>query len=419
MKSNYKKLGKYIRIVDERNKKLEDLPLMGLSVQKKFFPTIANLIGTDMSTYKIVYKNQFTYIADTSRRGDKIAIALNENFDKMLVSQAYTPFEVIDKNELLPEYLMMWFRRPEFDRYARFKSHGSAREIFDWGEMCDTELPIPSIEKQKEIVKEYHILVDRITLNNQLISKLEETAQNIYKQWFVDFEFPDENGKPYKSNGGEMVWCEELEKEIPVEWELKKIKEFCLYNDSTLSAKDKYKTIEYLDTGNITNNEIDEIQILDLVKDEIPSRAKRKVKHNDVIFSTVRPNLRHFGILKNTKENMVVSTGFTVLHTKKSNISSELIYLTIIQEDNLQNLQAKAEMSVSTYPSIKPEDLLDINFIYPNEKTLKIANETFESIYNLLGDFQKEKKVLKLLSELVQAKMTKVEIEKQLVKIDF
>ncbi|MNF94524.1 hypothetical protein D3C84_772360 [compost metagenome] len=138
-----------------------------------------------------------------------------------------------------------------------------------------------------------------------------------------------------------------------------------------------------------------------------------------MIFSTVRPNLRHFGILKNTKENMVVSTGFTVLHTKKSNISSELIYLTIIQEDNLQNLQAKAEMSVSTYPSIKPEDLLDINFIYPNEKTLKIANETFESIYNLLGDFQKEKKVLKLLSELVQAKMTKVETEKQLVKIDF
>ena len=208
MKSNYKKLGQYIRIVDERNKNLEDLPLMGLSVQKKFFPTIANLIGTDMSTYKIVYKNQFTYIADTSRRGDKIAIALNEKFDKMLVSQAYTPFEIIDVNELLPEYLMMWFRRPEFDRYARFKSHGSAREIFGWEEMCETELPIPTIDKQKEIVKEYHILVDRIELNNKLITKLEETAQAIYKQWFVDFEFPDENGLPYKSNGGVMVESE-------------------------------------------------------------------------------------------------------------------------------------------------------------------------------------------------------------------
>ena len=93
MKSNYKAVGKYIQIVDERNNALQDLPLMGLSVSKVFFPTIANLVGTDMKTYKIVYRNQFTYIADTSRRGDKIAIALNDRFDKMLVSQAYTPFE--------------------------------------------------------------------------------------------------------------------------------------------------------------------------------------------------------------------------------------------------------------------------------------------------------------------------------------
>lgn len=183
---NYKPLGKYIQPVDERNTALEDLPLMGLSVSKVFFPTIANLVGTDMKTYKIVYKNQFTYIADTSRRGDKIAIALNNRFDKMLVSQAYTPFEVKDRNELDPEYLMMWFRRPEFDRYARFKSHGSAREIFDWEEMCNTLLPIPHITKQREIVKEYNILQNRITLNQQLIQKLEETAQAIYREWFVE-----------------------------------------------------------------------------------------------------------------------------------------------------------------------------------------------------------------------------------------
>jgi type I restriction enzyme S subunit len=220
MKSNYKPLGKFIQPVDERNTGLEDLPLMGLSVSKVFFPTIANLVGTDMKTYKIVYRNQFTYIADTSRRGDKIAISLNEKFDKMLVSQAYTPFEVIDTNELDPEYLMMWFRRPEFDRYARFKSHGSAREIFDWEEMCNTLLPIPTITKQKEIVKEYNVIQSRIALNQQLIQKLEETAQAIYKAWFVEFEFPDENGKPYKSNGGEMVWNEELQKEIPFGWEV-------------------------------------------------------------------------------------------------------------------------------------------------------------------------------------------------------
>lgn len=186
MKSNYKPLGKYIQPVDERNSELVDLPLMGLSVSKNFFPTIANLVGTDMKTYKIVHRNQFTYIADTSRRGEKIAIALNDRFDKMLVSQAYSPFEVKDHNELEPEYLMMWFRRPEFDRYARFKSHGSAREIFDWEEMCNTLLPIPHIDKQREIVKEYNVIKNRIELNQQLIQKLEETAQAIYNEWFVE-----------------------------------------------------------------------------------------------------------------------------------------------------------------------------------------------------------------------------------------
>lgn len=198
MRKNYKRVGDYIQPVDERNTVLEDLPLMGLSVSKEFFPTIANLVGTDMKTYKIVHKNQFTYIADTSRRGDKIAIALNDRFDKMLVSQAYTPFEIKDSNELSPEYLMMWFRRPEFDRYTRFKSHGSAREIFDWEEMCNVILPIPSISKQREIVAEYNTIQNYINLNLQLIQKLEETAQAVYRKWFV--EEVDENWEKAEIN---------------------------------------------------------------------------------------------------------------------------------------------------------------------------------------------------------------------------
>jgi type I restriction enzyme S subunit len=220
MKSNYKPLGKYIQPVVGRNNDLGDLPLMGLSIQKKFIPSIANTIGTDMSTYRTIYKNQFAFGPVTSRNGDKITIALFNDYDKALISQAYIPFEVKDNNELDTEYLMMWFRRPEFDRYARFKSHGSAREIFDWDEMCNTLLPVPSITKQREIVKEYSAIQNRIGLNQQLIQKLEETAQAIYKQWFVDFEFPDETGKPYKSNDGEMVWNEELQKEIPKGWEV-------------------------------------------------------------------------------------------------------------------------------------------------------------------------------------------------------
>ncbi|MGI6395520.1 MAG: restriction endonuclease subunit S [bacterium] len=223
MKSNYKPLGKYIQPVVGRNNDLGDLPLVGLSIQKKFIPSIANTIGTNMATYRIVKRNQFAYGPVTSRNGDKITIALFDDYDEALISQAYTPFEVKENKELDPEYLMMWFRRPEFDRYARFKSHGSAREIFDWEEMCNTLLPVPHIDKQREIVKEYNTIQNRINLNQQLIQKLEETAQAIYREWFVEFEFPDENGQPYKSNGGEMVWCEELEKEIPKGWDYEEI----------------------------------------------------------------------------------------------------------------------------------------------------------------------------------------------------
>ena len=184
--TTYKRLGDYIREVNVRNRDLKVTNLLGLSVSKEFMPSIANTIGTDMSTYKVVERNQLVYIADTSRRGDKIAIGLLDKYDNAIVSQAYTVFEVIDHEQLLPEYLMMWFRRPEFDRYARFHSHGSAREIFDWDELCDVMLPIPSITRQREIVSEYETLTNRIRLNNQMIQHLEATAQALYRKTFVD-----------------------------------------------------------------------------------------------------------------------------------------------------------------------------------------------------------------------------------------
>ena len=182
----YKHLGDYIREVDVRNRNLSVTTLLGVSISKEFIPSIANTIGTDMSTYKIVRKGQFAYGPVTSRNGDKVSIALLANEDTAIISQAYTVFEVKDTNELLPEYLMMWFRRPEFDRYARFHSHGSAREIFDWSEMSDVMLPIPSIERQREIVAEYETLSKRIRLNEQMISTLEATAQTLYRKMFVD-----------------------------------------------------------------------------------------------------------------------------------------------------------------------------------------------------------------------------------------
>ncbi len=172
MRSNYKQLGQYIRQVDVRNVDGKEENLLGVSVQKQFIPSIANTVGTDFSKYKVVKKGQFTYIPDTSRRGDKIGIALLEDYEEGLVSNVYTVFEVIDENQLMPEYLMMWFKRPEFDRYARFKSHGSVREVMDWDEMCKVELPVPPIEKQRSIVKAYQTITDRIALKRNINENL-------------------------------------------------------------------------------------------------------------------------------------------------------------------------------------------------------------------------------------------------------
>ena len=172
MKSNYKYLGQFIEQVDIRNSEGKEDNLLGVSVQKKFIKSIANTVGTDFKKYKVVKKRQFTYIPDTSRRGDKIAIALLEDYSEGLVSNVYTVFKVLDENQLLPEYLMLWFSRPEFDRYARYKSHGSVREIFDWDELCKVKLPIPSIEKQKRIVNAYNTISKRIKLKKQINDNL-------------------------------------------------------------------------------------------------------------------------------------------------------------------------------------------------------------------------------------------------------
>lgn len=183
MKSNYKQLGQFIRQVDVRNSEGKEENLLGVSVQKKFIPSIANTVGTDFKKYKVVKKGQFTYIPDTSRRGDKIGIALLEDYEEGLVSNVYTVFEIIDEKQLIPEYLMLWFSRPEFDRYARFKSHGSVREVMDWDEMCKVELPVPPYEKQKEIVDGYKAITERIALKQKINDNLATQALTLFSDF--------------------------------------------------------------------------------------------------------------------------------------------------------------------------------------------------------------------------------------------
>ena len=181
----YKRLGDYIREVDVRNRDLSVTTLVGLTINKAFIPSVANVIGTDLSNYKVIRKEQFACSLMQVSRDGKMPVAMFENATAIM-SPAYPMFEVIDKSILMPQYLMMWFSRKEFDREASFYAVGGVRGSLTWEDFCDMKLPIPSIERQREIVAEYETLSKRIRLNEQMISTLEATAQTLYRKMFVD-----------------------------------------------------------------------------------------------------------------------------------------------------------------------------------------------------------------------------------------
>ena len=219
MEKGYKILGNYIRLVDERNKDLSVTKLLGVSISKKFIPSIANIVGTDLSNYKIVRTGQFAYGPVTSRNGEKISIAYLDE-ENCIISSSYTVFEVENKEELDPEYLMLWFSRPEFDRYARYKSHGSVREIFDWNELCMVELPVPDIEKQRKIVKAYKTITDRIDLKQKINDNLEATAQAVFQEQFASFYGADELPDGYSIVNLDSLCTVKGGKRLPADCEL-------------------------------------------------------------------------------------------------------------------------------------------------------------------------------------------------------
>jgi len=171
MKAESTELGNFIRPIDVRNRDLSVTRLLGVSIEKKFITSIANTVGTDFSSYKVVKRGQFAYGPVTSRNGEKISIALLEE-EKCIISSSYSVFEISKPEQLDAEYLMLWFSRSEFDRYARYMSHGSVREIFDWDELCKVKLPIPEIAIQKEIALSYRTVSDRIAIKKQINDNL-------------------------------------------------------------------------------------------------------------------------------------------------------------------------------------------------------------------------------------------------------
>lgn len=220
---NMKRLGDYIRPVDVRNRDLKVTRLMGINIEKRFMPSVANVVGTDLSNYKVVSKGQFACNLMHVGRDEKIPVALQKDDEPIIVSPAYVVFEVVDTNVLLTEYLMMWFSRSEFDRNAWFYTDGDVRGGMDREALFDMQIPVPAIEKQREIVAEYNTLATRIETNKKLIATLEQTAQTLYRHTFVDNIDPNN---------------------LPQGWRMGTLGEVCSFKYGKLPSKHE-KSVDY------------------------------------------------------------------------------------------------------------------------------------------------------------------------------
>ena len=406
MRSNYKKLGQFIKDVSVKNKALEVELLLGVSITKRFIPSIANTVGTDMSKYKIVKRHQFAYGPVTSRNGEKISVALLDE-DKCIVSTSYTVFEIVDTDQLDPEYLMMWFRRSEFDRYARYMSHGTVRELFGWEEMCDVELPVPSIEKQREIVREYNVVNDRISLNDLLTQKLEDTAQAIYKQWFVDFEFPiskeyadsigkpELEGKPYKSSGGEFMYCDEFQKDIPAQWGTGNFTDIC---EITMGQSPKGDTYNTEGDGTALVNGPVEFGSYFTTKTKWTTSPTKLCKSKDLIVCVRGSTTGRFVI---SDDAYCLGRGVCSFSAFKSQE-----YVNLVYKNSLQELLTLT--TGSTFPSWSRDDLNSIHVLLPSDESLAVFENVALKLSGRVQLAQRENEKLINLSQLLMFKLSKV-----------
>ena len=382
MKEGYRLLGDFIQPVDERNRDLKVDYLLGVSISKQFIPSIANIVGTDLSSYKIVRTGQFAYGPVTSRNGEKISIALLQDKD-CIISSSYTVFEVTDNERLDPEYLMLWFSRPEFDRYTRYMSHGSVREIFDWDELCKVELPVPSIEKQRGIVKAYNTITDRIELKRKINDNLEATAMSLYKSWFIDYEpFDlDDEGLP-------VGWCKEK------------------LNDK-LSTSTQSINPQKMDCDFVWHYSIPAYDNEKLPSKDTPSSIlsnKYIVLQNAILVSKLNPDTKRIWRSVPCFENAICSTEFIVFSTKEPTHRA-FYYLLFNTGSFIDFLVSNATGSTNSRMRVKPASSLDFEFICPPNEVIDSFCRKVEPLLQKIEENHLEIRKLKELIPIAVAKM--------------
>lgn len=397
---NYKRLGDYIQRLNNRNQDLVTTELLGINIDKYFMPSVANIIGTDLSRYKLVEKNQFACNRMHVGRDDRIPIALSKREDSFIVSPAYDVFEITKPQELSHEYLMMWVSRKEFDREVTFYTDADVRAGLKWESLEDIRLPIPSIEKQREIVAEYQSIENKIKVNEQICEKLEEAAQALYRHWFVDFEFPNEEGLPYKSSGGEMVWNEEMEKEVPRGWEVKSFTEvFNLTGGGTPRTQNsKYWDgyIPFFTPADITNRYYS-ISTIKYITELGLKESSTKLYPKNTVFITARGTVGSVGM---AGCNMAMNQSCYAVNDEYPLFTHQSI-LYVINE-----LKRKAVGAV--FSALVTKDFEQQMVLNPSVDLKRLFNYDVSEVYSLLLNKSKINQKSMQLQSLLLARLAKL-----------
>lgn len=376
-KENYRRLGDYIREVDVRNRDLEVKELVGLTINKAFIPSVANTIGTDLSNYKVIRKEQFACSLMQVSRDGKIPVAMFEG-ECAIMSPAYPMFEVVDKNILLPQYLMMWFSRNEFDREASFYAVGRVRGSLTWQDFCDMTLPIPPIEQQRKIVTEYEAVSRRIRLNEQMIARLEETAQTLYHKMFVD-GIDKENLPEGWRMGTLEVLCESIiAGTIPI------------YSDSS----------QYLVLGQKCNYNgyID----LSKARRHIPKANSTLLQFGDILVnSTGEGTLGRVGQIYFQPQNLTFDSNMTMIRVKEEYMIEYVGCYLLQKKDLFVNMSQGSTNQTRLYCSmIRP-----LEIIIPDYNALKAYSKSCRPIKLLIEQKRQENNKLQELQSLQLVKM--------------
>ena len=354
------------------------------------------LLGEEILSNKFVVPDKCILFNKLNVRFKRVWRIDNADNNK-LASTEFLPL-IVDEDKVDFQYCYYLLISDSITKYLSGQTantSGSHKRISP-DDFLNIEVALPERTEQKKIGGFLSSIDKKIDVNRATNQKLEALTKHIYDYWFVQFDFPDENGKPYKSSGGKMVWNETLKREIPEGWEVKDIDSLCSFNDRSLTTRTMPNRMLYLDTSNLTQNYITELQEL---TSNFPSRARRLVQNKTILYSTVRPNQCHYGILINPENELVVSTGFATIDVNDEDVLSPyMLYSFLTTPSNVQYLHNIAVNAVSSYPSINPSDIGQMKLAIPhNTSLMKDFNSRVADIYSKINTNCNE---IKHLSEL-------------------